>query len=186
MWEQDELGDCGQCTITYLWDAFKSRLEFVVLISTRGGLRPDMLIPTIVVIIISSHPWSPEILNWDWGSWEQQCRHYHSSQYACIGATLDRRQLVKVKFRRVFVVEDAMVVCCIGVCPVPRLRHFIARTDDHERSWLASSSRLVDQSHTMLQKHKELHSSWWWTADEQWRIWWTENGWFEISVDWFD
>jgi hypothetical protein len=55
MWEQDELGDCGQWTITYLWDAFKSRLEFVVLISTRGGLRPDMLIPTIVVVIISIH-----------------------------------------------------------------------------------------------------------------------------------
>ena len=36
MWEQDELGDCGQCTITYLWNAFKSRLEFVVFISTRG------------------------------------------------------------------------------------------------------------------------------------------------------
>ena len=42
----------------------------------------------------------------------------HSELYACVGVTLDRRQLVKVKVRRVFVVEDAMVVFLEFVHPL--------------------------------------------------------------------
>ena len=42
----------------------------------------------------------------------------HSAPYACIGVTLDRRQLAKGKVRRVFVVEDAMVVFLEFVHPL--------------------------------------------------------------------